>query len=657
MACHTSLEDCEDLDLKNSRSWLRIAIACVFAGQGMVFSLALNMTPPPFASPAYLILHGGLILSALIVMGALGVPLFSSTYQMLQERRISIESLFTLSLLAAFVGSVVGSFTGRGDVFYEVVSVVIAIYTFGQMLRQRSRANLKRESELLKDKFNHAIVRIDSGEWVEKPISEVRSGEFVRVDPGTCFSVDGTILEGTGYVDETALTGEPLPVIRNVGDKVQAGTWSVDCRFILKAELIKGCRELDKIFMALNSHESQPSEFQSKANDLIKYFLPFVVFVSLCTALYWFVMGTWEDSVLNSMTVLLIACPCALGLATPVAISQGLFRLAQMGLVSRDGALIDALAHTRQVYFDKTGTLSESSLQVQEVWTKEVLPIERSRLMSAVVDAQSTIKHPIARALCNYINNSNRSTNEKIHNLRLIPGLGIEFFLENGNSNNRVLVGDEDLSDSSAAIKKVINELQEKKGKRVFVWYNSELVSCFVLRERLRKGVENVFRELRELKINAQVLTGDPSPDIILPEIIDMKVGLSFTQKVKSVSNARENKKFPLFVGDGINDAAAMTAASGSIAIDTGAGLARSAAMGILSSNRIIAIPNAILLARSIHKRLRSNLLFAAIYNIVGVFLAVVGVLTPIIAAVIMLSSSFIVMSRAVGQYHCFKKY
>ena len=428
MSCHTVSEDFEDLDLKTSRHWLRIAVACVFAGQGMVFSLALNMTPPSFVSPAYLILHGGLIISALVVMGVLGPPLFVSTWEMLKARRISIEGLFTLSLLAAFLGSLAGSISGGGDVFYEVIAIVIAIYTFGRILGERSHSNLKRESEVLKDRFNCAIVRSETGQWVEKHISNIPVGELLRVDPGASFAADGVILEGSGYVEETALTGEPLPVIRQPGDKVRAGTWSVDSRFILEVEQTLGGRELDKILDALDSPDGRPSIFQSKANVFISYFLPLVLVISAGTALFWFLAGTWVDAVLNSMAVLLVACPCALGLATPVAISHGLFRLAQMGLISRDGALIDTLAQTRQVFFDKTGTLSESSLQVVDTWTKEPLPIERIALISSIVQAQSSVKHPVARAISQYLGDNNIFIEDQIKNLRLIPGSGIEFF-------------------------------------------------------------------------------------------------------------------------------------------------------------------------------------------------------------------------------------
>ena len=205
-------------------------------------------------------------------------------------------------------------------------------------------------------------------------------------------------------------------------------------------------------------------------------------------------------------------------------------------------------------------------------------------------------------------------------------------------------------------MQEVLHKLHEKRGKRIFVWYDEELVFCFLLRERLRNGVSEVCCDLNGLDIDARVLTGDPSPDIKFPEEIGLEIGLTSADKVQYVTDSRADGKFPLFVGDGINDTAAMTAASGSIAMDSGVGLARSAAMAILSADRLTAIPEAIRLSRSIHKRLWGSLLFAALYNLVGVFLAAVGALTPVIAAIIMLISSFLVMSRAVSQNSYIKK-
>ncbi|MDP4880450.1 MAG: HAD-IC family P-type ATPase, partial [Opitutales bacterium] len=325
VVCTTDDQDCDALDAQLARSWLRIAIAGVFAGQGMVFSLALNMTPPPFGSTPYWVLHGGLMFSALVVMAFLGGPLFGSTFGMLRSRRLSIEGLFTLSLVGAFVGSVVSSVTGSGSVYYEVVSVVIAIYTVGRMLSERSQARITLESEKLRERYDRANVVGNDGVVEAVSVALVAVGARVRVDPGMPFTVDGVVLSGQGYVRETALTGEPLPVVRRVGDRVRAGTWSVDGAFELKAEAIGGARELDQILQVVEDVSGQPSEMQAQANRLIQFFLPLVALVSIGTAVYWSFAGTWVQAAFNSMAVLLVACPCALGLATPVAIWQGLY--------------------------------------------------------------------------------------------------------------------------------------------------------------------------------------------------------------------------------------------------------------------------------------------------------------------------------------------
>lgn len=639
-------DDCDDLDLKLSRAWLKIAIAGVFAGQGMMFSLALNMTPPPHGSPAYLILHGGLIFSSLVVMGFLGRPLFSSTWGMLRARRISIEGLFTLSLLGAFIGSVVGSLTGQGDVFYEVVAIVIAIYTFGRMLGERSQARLKLESERLRERFDRAMVADGAGIWVERPISQVSQGARVCVEPGSAFSVDGWIVEGVGYVEETALTGEPLPVVRRPGDRVRAGTWAVDCRFVLEVEHSLGARELDTILQAVEAADGRPSGLQIQADALVRVFLPFVVLVSLSSALYWIFAGSWIDVVLNSMAVLLVACPCALGLATPVAISQGLFRLAQMGLVSRDGALIDALAKTKKVFFDKTGTLSESSLRVIELWLDETLPMERTHLLSSVLEAESSVPHPIARALTQYLVANDMTAGAAIEDLRLIPGQGLECRVSGAGGAHMIRVGEASLG----APEPPVDQLHEKKGKRVFVWLDGRIVACFVLQESLRASVDTVWQQFDELEVATRILTGDPSPEVSIPKKVALEAGLSSADKVRRVTESQIAGESPLFVGDGINDAAAMRVASGSVAMDSGAGLARSAAMGQLAGDRIEVIPQAISLARDIHRRLHGNLIYAAAYNTLGMVLAAAGLLHPVAAAMIMLVSSFWVTARAMGR-------
>ena len=637
---------CDDLDLKLSRAWLRIAIASVFAGQGMVFSLALNMTPPPFASMAYWILHGGLILSALAVMTFLGGPLFASTLAMFRGRRLSIEGLFTLSLLGAFVGSVVGSLTGQGSVYYEVVSIVIAIYTFGRMLGERSQVKMNLESARLRERFDRVTVQSDEGDWRECSLAEVSVGALVRVEPGGPFTVDGIIQIGVGYVQETALTGEPLPVVRRAGDRVRAGAWAVDSRFELAVEQGAGTRELDAILQTVERTDGRPSELQIQANDLIRIFLPIVVVVSAATALFWGLTGTWIDAVLNSMAVLLVACPCALGLATPVAISQGLFRLAQLGLVSRDGALIDALARTRRVFFDKTGTLSESDLRVAELWVDTDLPIKRNELLTSILAAESGLEHPVARALAKYLKSEGIQDSCELQNLQVITGQGIAYDLDAAEVSYRLQVGEVSLAESEQAIEAVVKRLHEKKGRRVFVYLVDRVVACFVLAERLRVGVDQIWADLDTLEIRSHILTGDPLPELSLPPNVQIEEALSSADKVERVRESSGAGESPLFVGDGINDVAAMLEASGSIAMHSGAGLTRSVAMGQLSDDQIEVIPQAVSFSRAIIKKLRWNLFYAFVYNLIGMALAAAGLLHPVVAALIMIVSSFWVTTR-----------
>jgi len=639
-------ESCDDLDLKLSRSWLRIAVAAVFAGQGMAFSLALNMTPPDFGSTAYWFLHGILIFSALVVMAFLGGPLFASTWGMLRSKRLSIEGLFTLSLLGAFVRSVVSSVTGEGDVFYEIVSIVIAIYTFGRMLGERSQAKLQAESSQLRESFDRAF-RIGSGGAVDElQAAAVKQGDLVRVAPGGPFPLDGVVRSGIGFVRETALTGEPLPVVRRPGDRVRAGTFSEDGSFDVEVTAPVGERELDRVLDTVESFAGKPSQLQTQANRLVQYFLPIVASVSLGTALYWGLSGSWMDAVFNSMAVLLVACPCALGLATPVAIWNGLYRLARMGVVSRDGALIDGLAMARRIYFDKTGTLSESDMQIGEVLVSPDWESRRAELLRAVVAVESRMDHPVARALTR-LEVDTRVELPPVKDLRLQPGAGVEAHVELAGSTARLSVGEPDPKADADDYLRLNKELKLKTGKQVYIAVDGKVAAVVVLNERARVGLPSLWSRLEQLSIQSVVLTGDPNPQLELPGALDLRAGLSAEDKVAIIKEAEASGEHPCFIGDGINDAAAMSVATSSISMGSGTGLTQSTAMGQFNGDRIEALPDAILLARGIHARLRGNLVYAATYNILGMTLAAAGLLHPVAAALIMLVSSGFVTLRA----------
>ena len=638
-----------------ARTWLRLAVAAVFAGQGMVLSLAVNLTPPEFGGAVYWVLHGGLIAAALGVMAFLGGPLFRATWTMVRERRLSIEGLFALSLVGAFAGSLVASFTGTGDVYYEVVAIVLAIYTIGQLVGQRSRARLREETARLRETFDTARLVDDDGNAVRMPLSELTEGSVVRVDPGEPFTVDGVVAAGTGFVSETALTGEPTPVVRHPGERVRAGTWSVDGRFDVRAAALEGERELDGILRTVEDPGGRPSELQTQADALMRGFLPFVVGVSAATAIYWAFAATWAEAVFNSMAVLLVACPCALGLATPVAVWQGLYRLAGLGLVSRDGALLDALARTRRVFFDKTGTLSESALRWTEFLVLRPEAAGEHNLLRALAAVEADLPHPVARALSRGPDvgdgdgkDDNGGERCRVGDLRTLPGRGVTARVVSGDQSFTLTVGEPEAGDADPVHTEALRAgLRDTAGKRVFLWVDGAPAAVAVLREHSRAGAGSIWEALEALGIRAAVLTGDPAPALELPASVPVESGLSAAEKAKAVTRAVEAGEFPVFVGDGINDASAMARATGAVAMGGGSAYTRAAAAGQLVGDRVDALPRAIAVARKVRRTLRGNLLYAAGYNVLGMGFAAAGLLHPVFAAVLMLGSSLFVTARA----------
>jgi P-type E1-E2 ATPase len=372
----------------------------------------------------------------------------------------------------------------------------------------------------------------------------------------------------------------------------------------------------------------------------VQFVLPLVAGVSCATALYWVWVGDWTEAVFNAMAVLLVACPCALGLATPVAIWQGLYRLSQSGLASRDGALMDTLALTQRIFFDKTGTLSEASMQVTECCLMGSWRGRRAELLEAVGALESKAGHPIARSLVRFCGASGEGM--ALSHLKHYPGVGIGGRVKD----LELRVGEADLVpevDGEAGLAL----LREQRGKRVFVFVGRQLAAIFVLRERMRKGVDSGWSELAALGVETEILTGDPQAELDLPKSVVLEAGLSAEEKTERVMASKAAGERPLFVGDGINDSAAMVEASASIAMGSGAELARSSAGALLVGDHIACLPEAIRYARAVQQRLRSNLIYAALYNTTGMTLAATGNLHPVAAACIMFASSAWVLSRA----------
>ena len=377
------------------RAWLRIGIGLLVTGQAMAFSLAVNLTPPEGA--AYWILHGGLMLSAAGVVGFLGRDLVGGAIGALRRRRISIDLLFLVTLAGAFGGSLVATFTHTGSVYYEVVAILVVVHTAGRTLGARSRLAALRAVDRARERFDVCDVRRADGSRARRPVRALADGDLVVVAPGGPISVDGAIVAGRGYMQETSMTGEWRPVSRGPGDPVLAGTYSVDGSFEIRPAA--GPRRLDGVLAAVAGARLAPSELQRQADGLVAWFLPVVATVSLATFAFWIQRSPWDRALFNAMAVLLVACPCAMGLATPVAVWGGLARLASFGLVARTGDFLDALARCDIACLDKTGTLSRETLAVRAWRTEPAFRAREPWLRAAVAAAEDGLVHPVAAAL------------------------------------------------------------------------------------------------------------------------------------------------------------------------------------------------------------------------------------------------------------------
>ena len=638
----------------SKRIWIRLGIALVIAGQSMVLGLGLNMLEAPLQpqNTSYWILHCVLILSALAVVGLLGKPLFQATWQGVLQRRITVEALFFLSFVGAFGASLVATFTGVGDVYYEVVAVVMCVYTVGKSITVYSRSRAMAEVEQLREGFQQATVLTCCGNLQKVLLSELDADARVVIAPGEPVTVDGRIVSGRGYVLETAMTGEPVPVVRNPGDSLLAGTYSVDGRFEVKPEHWRGDRQLDAVLQTVEAAQLQPSSLQLQADRIVQWFVPLVTAVSGATYGIWLWVGHWTEALFNSMAVLLVACPCALGLATPIAVWSGLYQLSKLGLVARTGYFLDALARADHIVFDKTGTLSEESLQVERCVVSQEWVLRRDELLRLVQVVEREHSHPLAQALSLFVEREvvGEQPGEPlaVQAMHLLPGSGVSAEVVNAQGTvYAAAIGTEEVANVDWGDLNAATDSASNAGKRIYVAVNQQPAAVFLLNEVLRAGTEQVFQALKQQGLKVSILTGDPDPQWQSIAGLQLETGLTPQDKTDRIREWQAAGDRLIFLGDGINDSGPMAACTGSIAMGQGASLTRSTAACVLLGKTLEGLPKAIKVARNVFAAIRGNMIFAVSYNTIGMGLAAAGILHPVVAALLMVGSSVVVAIRA----------
>ncbi|MBX9578683.1 MAG: HAD-IC family P-type ATPase, partial [Gemmataceae bacterium] len=479
---------------------VRLGVGVLVAGQGMIFGLALNLHDDVPEAVRWFV-QNLLLAGTLLVTALLGGPLLWAAGADLRRGRVTTEALFVVTLVGALAASLWSHLAGRGPIYYEVVSVLLVVYTVGKLVGARARAAAVAGSRAWAGQLDTARLVDRGGQTHVVPVAEVRPGDVAEVYPGESVPVDGVVRAGAGFVSEAPVSGEPFPVVRRPGDRVLAGSASYDATFRVEAKAAGTARQVDRLLAAVEAAREKPASFQGRADRLAAAFLPVVVLTALGTFGYWaFVAGAgWEAGLFNALSVLLVACPCALGLATPVVVWSAVGRLAERGLIVRSGDAVERLAEVDRVLFDKTGTLTDDRFALVDVVVAEGFDRVTVSGWMAAVEAHSS--HPVARAFAGLA----AGAEVTVTAFRAVPGCGVEAEVETPDGWHGIRVGrmgwirgGSDLADRLRA-----------DGQRVGITIDGRPAAVAVVAERLRDAAPAALAEFGRLGLPVEVLTGD----------------------------------------------------------------------------------------------------------------------------------------------------
>lgn len=627
---------------------IRLGISLLVISQSMVFGLALNLHDDVPADARWLT-QSVILASTALVVALLGGQLFRAAWAELRRGRLTIEGLFLLTMTGAMAASLQAHFTGHGKLYFEVVSILLVVYTLGKVIGARSRAAALAGSRAWAGQLDTCRLVDGQGKARPVPVAEVLPGNVVEVHPGETVAVDGVVRRGTGFVSEAPVSGEPFAVIRRPGDRILAGTASHDATFWVEATAKGTERQVDRLLAAVEQARSQPLSFQGQADQLGRVFFPLVVLTALATFGYWTFLTSagWEAGLFNAMSVLLVACPCVIGLATPIVIWSALGRLAERGVIVRAGDAVERLAEVDRVLFDKTGTLTEDQFALLDIATAAEGD-DRATVLGWLSLVESHSKHPVARPLAQLPRPFGADRGARIADLKAVPGCGVEAVVvePNGREHSVRIGRPEWVADpakpieAEAAASRLLEQLLVTTGHRIDASIDGRLAAVAVIAERLRESVSGTLDDFRRLGLSVEVLTGDTADRAAALNLPPTRAGLLPDDKRRHIDALKAVGGKPLMVGDGINDAAALAAAHVGVAMASGTDLAVGSSTVTLYHGDLRVLPWAVALSREAVRAVRRSLRRAVVYNLIGMALAASGLLHPVVAALLMVASS-----------------
>ena len=570
------------------------------------------------------------ILATPVVFG-LGREFYINAWRQLKHGTSNMDTLVAVSTGIAYTFSVFNLlfpdfWLSRGiepHIYFEAASVIIAFILLGRLLEERAKQNTSTAiKKLIGLQPKTVTIIVDSDERTV-PITAVQTGDTILVKPGERIAVDGMVVTGESYVDESMLNGEPVPLHKQSGKKVFAGTINQKGTFRFVADKIGSDTILAQIIRMVQDAEGSKAPVQKLVDKIARFFVPAIISISIIAFVAWIFLAPtngFTNGLLAMVTVLIIACPCALGLATPTAIMVGIGKGAEKGILIKDAQSLEIAQKIDTIILDKTGTITAGHpIVVESLWENG---FEHSRKILYSLEKLS--EHPLSDAVVNTLQNEKEISIDKFEN---VPGKGVKGMV----GSQTYYVGNLSLlNDNHITIASHLQELANKwtQKAKTLVWFadSTQAIAAIALTDEIKQTSAEAISQLQKMGVEVYMLTGD---NAISAQAISRKVGINHykagvlpNEKAQFIKELQANGKTVGMVGDGINDSAALAQADLSIAMGQGSDIAVDTAMATILSSDLLKIPETIRLSQLTIKTIYQNLFWAFIYNLIGIPIA-----------------------------------
>jgi len=649
--------------------WGKFVVSAIFAAPLLYLAMVPMVSWLPFPIPSFLEpmqfpLRYALTQIALVIPVIIaGNKFYTVGFKALIQRSPNMDSLIAIGTTAAVAYSLystyqisIGNFHAVEGLYFETAGVIITLILLGKSLEAVSKGKTSEAIKKLMGLAPKTAIVIQEGKEVEVPIDEVEIGDVILVKPGEKIPVDGEVLDGHTAIDEAMLTGESIPVDKKAGDKVYAASINTNGMIRFKATKVGGDTALAQIIKLVEDAQSSKAPIAQMADIVSGYFVPVVVAIAVLAFAGWLIAGqTLVFALTIFISILVIACPCALGLATPTAIMVGTGKGAEYGILIKGGEALETTHKINTIVFDKTGTITEGKPEVTDIIT--VSGMTRERLLQIAASGEKGSEHPLGQAIVRRAEKENLEF-LNVENFKAIPGHGIEVTIEGMN----VLIGNRKLMDerdiSLGELESQSDRLADEGKTPMYIALNNKISGIIAVADVVKESSTKAIKKLQSMGIEVAMITGDNRKTA---EAIAKQVGIKRVlaevlpqDKSNEVKKLQAEGKKVAMVGDGINDAPALVQADIGIAIGSGTDVAMESADIVLMKSDLMDVPTAIHLSKSTIRNIKQNLFWAFGYNVAGIPIAA-GVLylfggpllSPIFAAAAMSLSSVSVLTNA----------